>query len=130
MTTYRDMDMGGSITMFERTYLGPTLGWTHLPVSSIVTVTSASYTVTEPTTVVRVNVGSAATIQLGSAIPLGQQVALPKTIEDVSGNAGTNHITIVPAGTETINGLSSIVITVNYGSFTLVPQGSGGWLTQ
>lgn len=51
----------------------------------------------------------------------------PVRIVDISGNASTNNITIVPVGAEKIVGLSSVVINVNWGSFYLFPLPTGGW---
>lgn len=43
---------------------------------------------------------------------------------DKSGVAGTNNITVVPDGTDTISGAASYVISTNYGAVTLVCDGS------
>ncbi len=57
------------------------------------------------------------------------------TIKDLTGDANTNHITIVPSFGETIDGLSAsaavangiALIDVDYGSKSLFPLTSGGW---
>ncbi|MDH5452862.1 MAG: hypothetical protein OEX14_05855, partial [Paracoccaceae bacterium] len=47
-------------------------------------------------------------------------------VQDASGAAGTNNITITPAA-GTINGAASLVISVNYGRSVLFYD-STGWL--
>lgn len=62
---------------------------------------------------------------------------VPFTIKDLTGDANTNNITIVPAAGETIDGLSAsaavtagvALIDTDYGSRTLYPLLSGGWYT-
>lgn len=59
----------------------------------------------------------------------------PVIIKDLTGDANTNNITIVPSGTETIDGFSAsaaaangiAVVSIDYGSMWLVPLTSGGW---
>jgi hypothetical protein len=46
------------------------------------------------------------------------------TIKDQSGGAGTNTITINTQGAETIDGVSSVGITEDYGSITLYSDGT------
>jgi len=68
------------------------------------------------------------TITLPNATPaassfyLGQQL----TIKDEGGLAGTNNITITPAS-GTIDGAASIVINTNYGSSTVIFDGTNWW---
>lgn len=52
---------------------------------------------------------------------------IPLFIKDYPGNAATNNITILPNGTEKIDGLSLLLINANYGGFLLVPLAVGGW---
>ncbi len=51
-------------------------------------------------------------------------------IKDITGNANTNNITINPAGGETIDGLSPMLIDVDFAGVTLYPKPAGGWTTQ
>jgi len=59
----------------------------------------------------------------------------PVIIKDLTGDANTNNNTIVPSGSETIDGFSAsaaaangvAVMSVDYGSMTLYPLTSGGW---
>lgn len=69
---------------------------------------------------VRVNktVGSATTIQMPLAVTMLPEFIL---VADWKGDAGTNNITILPSGTEKIQGLSSWVIAADNGSICLRP---------
>lgn len=50
-------------------------------------------------------------------------------LKDISGSAGTNNITINRAGLNTIDGLTSLVISSNYGFFALrFNISSGNWI--
>jgi hypothetical protein len=73
-----------------------------------------------------VNIASASTINLPSAT---LRSGYPLTIKDTSGAANTNNITINRNGSDTINGLTAVKITSNYGGFTLYPI-AGGWVTK
>lgn len=92
-------------------------------------------TLTAGTTLVAVNIAAAVTIQLPSAIsapgiPTGF-LGLPITVVDIGGHAEAFNITILPFGTETIMGLASLTIAVNYGGYTLIPNTTaGGWTQQ
>jgi hypothetical protein len=48
-------------------------------------------------------------------------------IKDVTGNANTNYITIVPAGADTIDKTSSNVFKTSFQSAFFVSDGSGNW---
>lgn len=51
-------------------------------------------------------------------------------IKDKTGSAATNNITITPAGSDTIDGVSaSVKVTSAYGNLTLISDGVSGWLT-
>lgn len=62
---------------------------------------------------------------------------LPLMIKDITGDANTNHDTIVPSGIETIDGFSGTaaiangvaLIDVDYGVKVIYPLNSGGWYT-
>lgn len=80
--------------------------------------------------VIYVNIASSAVVTL--PISSGRN-NLPLTIIDVSGNASVNNISIVPAGSETINAIytngSPLLINSDYGGFILKPV-TGGWVIQ
>jgi hypothetical protein len=138
MPSQRDLDQGGTNRRWGNTYLGPSIGWVPVPDNnSVLTITMVGTTVVYPgTSLVAVNAAGAVTLQLyqakgsiasAQANP-GTFVGNYLTIVDVSGNAGTNNITILPAVGETINGLSSVTIEVNDGAIVLSPKVvSGGW---
>lgn len=125
-----DLDQGGTVRLWEKTYLGPSLGWIMLQVSSILNVNTGGITnVPAGTTLVTVNSGSAVTLQLASSVPILGNITTPLTIIDAGGHAATFNITILPIGGETIMGLSSLVISSNFAGFNLLPV-SGGWNQQ
>ncbi len=126
-----DLDQGGTIRLWEKTYLGPSLGWIMLQVSSIVpVVTGGTTTVPAGTTLVTVNFNGTVSLQLASSIPILGTITQPLTVVDVGGFAATNNITILPFGTEKIMGLTSLVISTNFGGFNLLPVSGGGWNQQ
>jgi hypothetical protein len=137
MTSQTDLDQGGTSRQYVRQYLGPSMGWVTIPApaASILAITAAgTYTVSRSTTLVQVNVNGAVTLNLPKAhtpakpAQLGLFVQTPLVIADVGGFATANPITIVPFAGETIMGLASIRITVNYGAFTLKPLDAlTGW---
>jgi hypothetical protein len=90
----------------------------HAHVDQVIT-SGASAVVQTSAETVRVNktVGSATTLTL----PPANTMLFPVLIIDWKGDAGTNNITIVPNGTEKINGLSSWTIAGNNGSVQLKP---------
>jgi hypothetical protein len=45
-----------------------------------------------------------------------------------TGNATTHHLTIAPHASETIDGASSYVLTINYATVTLVSDGTNWWV--
>ncbi|MBK2124816.1 phage head spike fiber domain-containing protein [Fangia hongkongensis] len=62
---------------------------------------------------------SSSTIQLGKFSEVFEFI-----VKDESGGAGTNNITIDTEGSETIDGATSVVISVNYGAVRLYSDGS------
>lgn len=137
MGSQADLDQGGTNRQYAKQYLGPSLGWVTIPApaSSILAVTAAgTYTVNRSVTLITVNVAGAVTLNLPKAhtptqkAQLGLFVQTPIVIVDVGGNAGANPITIAPFAGETIMGLASIQLGVNYGGYTLKPLDSlNGW---
>jgi len=63
------------------------------------------------------------TLPLANAVPAGWQT----TVKDESGGALTNNITIARAGADTIDGATSNVINLNYGSRTVYSDGVSKW---
>lgn len=80
---------------------------------------------TEDTQIVFANPATTAvTITLSTADAKKGRVI---TVVDVSGNAGTNNITINTEGTANING-GTLTISSNYGSFKVICNGTN-WFT-
>ena len=139
MGSQADLDQGGTNRQFVRQYLGPSVGWVTVPApaASILPITAAgTYDVNRSVTLVTINVNGAVTINLPAAhTPVvgpqaqpGLFVQTPIVIVDVGGFATAQPITIAPAAGETIMGLASIQLTVNYGGYTLKPLDSlNGW---
>ena len=69
--------------------------------------------------------GSVITASLSSATnyPAGQTLYL----KDIGGNAETNNIRIKPSGSQTIDGATSLVISITSGSATLISNGVDGF---
>ncbi len=128
-----DLDKGGRLRVWDKIYLGPSLGWIMQQVTSIVKVTTGGTIVLDVgVTLVEVNSPSASpTIQLPSSVPYPGTICNPITIIDTGGNAQNFPITIVGSDGQTVVGLTSIQLTNNFGSFTLVPDTvNGGWTQQ
>jgi hypothetical protein len=134
MTSQLDLDQSGTSRQWQRTYLGPSIGWQLVPYQSILPVTAAgTYNLDPSTNLVEVNVAAAVTIVLPSCqFPAAGAQAQPRlfaanpvTIVDIGGNAASNNITIQPNNvSETVMGLTSIKIATNFGGFTLQPVSS------
>lgn len=131
-----DLDKGGNVLQQSRVYLGPSLGWFTIPTSFITAVQAGGTVILDPTTVLcTVNVEALVTIKLASSLQgpfppgIGRQ-GIPVTVADVGGNASSFTITILPLGSDLIDGLTSVQITANFGSFVLTPLVLGGWTTR
>lgn len=132
MSSQTDLDQGGTNRQWVRTYMGPSVGWIYVPLQNVLLITAAgTYAIDPSTSLVEVNVVGAVTVTLPSAAnPSAGAQALPAlfaknpiTIVDVGGHANANPITINPASvSDTIMGLASIQIGVDYGGFTLLPN--------
>lgn len=138
MASQQDLDQGGTFRQWAKQYLGPTVGWVQIPVENVLDILVAgTYALNLSTTLVRVNVAGAVTIILPSAQGPGSlggtggsteganpgvAAKYPITIVDIGGFALANPITIQPVSVaETIMGLASILLSVNYGGYTLQP---------
>jgi hypothetical protein len=135
MPSQLDLDQGGTSRQWTKAYLGPSVGWINIPAQNILAITVAgTYQLDPSTSLVTVNTTGAVTINLPAAIdPLvgpqaqpGLFANNPITIVDIGGNAGAHPITIQPIqpnpNSETIMGLTSISLSVNFGGYTLFPN--------
>ena len=107
-------DISSALTLLGRQLYGST------------PVTSTPYVPVATDTFLLINVSGAAVVNLPSA---ASRNGYPIIIKDTSGAANTNNITINRNGTDTIDGLTSIPITANYGGYWLYPI-TGGWVTK
>ena len=87
-------------------------------------VTVATYVPVATDSFLQVNRAGAVTVNLPTA---ASRSGYPLMIKDISGAAQTNNITINKNGSDTIEGLSSIVINSAYGGYALYPI-TGGWI--
>lgn len=78
---------------------------------------------TDSRILVNKTVGSATSILL---LP-SASYSLPVLVKDLKGDAGTNPITVTFSGSQTIDGLSEIIINNNYGYLWFNPLSTGGW---
>lgn len=132
MSSQTDLDQGGTSRQWVRTYMGPSVGWQYVPLMNVLLITAAgTYNLDPSVSLVEVNVAGAVTIVLPSAAnPAAGAQAQPGlfaknpiTIVDIGNHAQATPITIQRnnAG-ESIMGLASISINVNYGGYTLLPN--------
>lgn len=90
-----------------------------------VTLVSSNYTVTTADEILLVDTSSIAiTVTIPSVLLTSGRVL---TFKDI-GNAYTNNITVVTEGTEKIDGQDSIVIDFNYGSYSVVSDGTNWYV--
>jgi hypothetical protein len=138
MGSQSDLDQGGTSRIWDKQYLGPSVGWIQVPVRNILPITAAgTYAIDPSTSLITVNVAGPVTVILPTTLNpssggMGQPglfVDNPITIVDIGGHANANPITIQPfSGSENILGLASIQITSNYGGYTLLPSAAQqGW---
>jgi hypothetical protein len=132
-----DFDQSGVFREYGNIYLGPSIGGITVPIFSNLTITAGgSYVLTKGTTRVSVNVAAPVTITLPPSEPVangppaianpGAHINWPLTIADVGGNAQAWPITIQAVPGDTIQGLASMQITVNYGGYVFSTPIEGG----
>ncbi len=84
--------------------------------------TASDYQTTDTDLIVEVaDTSVGRTVTLASATVAGGRVVI---VKDVSGGAGTNNISVVTEGAETIDGAASVVINTNYGYRVLYSDGA------
>lgn len=86
------------------------------------TVTTTPYVPAATDTFLLMNVSGASVVNLPSA---ASRAGYPLTIKDISGAASTNNVTINRNGTDTIDGLTSVTLNVDYEGYSLHPIASG-----
>ena len=126
------IELAERLKQFERALTGPDGslgGHTHEVAASglqHVTITAATYTALGTDEIIGVNRAGVVTVTL----PTAQAAILGKAyiINDESGAAYTNNITVATQGAETIDGAATYVIGGNYGSMGFVSNGTN-WFT-
>lgn len=99
------------------------------PRTGYLAVTGSTATLTATTgKLIRINYAGAVTVTLpaASAVPANDVYFV---LKDESGAAGSNNITISRAGSDTIDGATSYVISTNYGKVALYSDGASKWFT-
>lgn len=97
----------------------------------IIVTAAGTYNVQVADNIILINktVAAANSVQLPLALA---RKGLPITVKDLKGDAATNQITVLPSGSETIDGLASVPINANYGGFKFWPVQTGsstyGWI--
>jgi hypothetical protein len=132
-----DFDQSGVFREYGNLFLGPSIGPITVPIFSNLTITAGgTYALSKGTTRVSVNVAAPVTITLPPSEPTpggppaianpGNHLVWPVTIADVGGNAQAFPITINCVAGDTIQGLASMQITVNYGGYVFSTPIEGG----
>lgn len=102
-------------------------GWANVNNKEIDTVsTNSTINPTQSSTIYLVNTSSSSVILTlsTSSLESGKEVI----IKDSSGSSSTNTITVQTEGSETIDGESSFVISLDYTSITIVSDGSNWFI--
>ncbi len=96
-----------------------------------VTITTTPSTISPSVRDVFFNIATSAVITLpdAAAWKAANLTGEPLLLKDISGAASTNNITINRAGSNTIDGLTSILISMDYGAYSLRVTPSNNWIT-
>ena len=111
--------------------LSPEFGEDFLTPLAVPTLVTASGTISVSAIVVQTNQSAAIIVVVPDSAAWATQnskYGLPLTIQDISGNAASNNVTINFTGGQTASGLASLSITTNYGIRRLMPKFGGGWV--
>lgn len=130
------LDQSGSNAQWNRTWLGPTIGWVMLPVTPERIITStAALTIRPYDSKILLN-AAVTSIQLPDVVAWVTspfqvvQSAFERSlwIKDLAGNARSNNIVITPYAGQTIDLLSSYTIVSNHALIKLYPLTDlSGW---
>lgn len=103
----------------------PTFYASNPTASNRISLTGTTYTILSSDDIIACNHSSALTLTLPAASTVGEGRNF--TIKDESGLAATNNITINRAGSDTIDGGTSIIINGNYDSIEIYRGASNAW---
>lgn len=121
---------GGTITATNVQQAVEQIGLT-LPFLTTPTVVTGTGSIAATDTVVQTNQAAPIVLTLPLSAAWATQnskYGLPLSIFDISGAASTNSVTINPSGGQTIAGLASLTINLDYNGFRLMPKSTGGWV--
>ena len=113
---FAQFDSSGNISSVPNSVVLPTRTVTAISYAALITDKLIAVT----------NTVAPRTITLPLAATAGLQFL---TIKDESGGAAVNGITVSPSGADTIDGVTSLIITANYGRVQLYSNGISQWFT-
>lgn len=118
--------VGTSLLYARQDHIHPS-DTTRAPLTTIALATATPYSVpaTVSAAIVKLGTPAPATVNLLAASNYSKEVH----VSDGAMNAGTNNITILPNGSETINGLGSWKLAGDGAGVTLYPVAGVGWFT-
>ncbi len=125
LTSPEQTTLQGIVTSFVTTQ--PSSNQYIAPIFFRKVITTATYSPTATDCIIGVSATQTTpvtiTLPLAASVINGQEYS----ISDEGGNAFTNNITIVPSGSDTIIGYTSIIMNMNYMSMCLYSNGSTTW---
>ena len=107
------------------------IGSGFLPNLTTPTVVTATGAIATSSVVVQTNQAAPITLTVPDSVAwaaANSKYGLPLSIFDISGAASTNNVTLNFTSGQTVDGLSSLTISTDFGGFRLEPKSGGGWI--